>query len=319
MMKKHRAMGLAGLLAMVLLFNMVDAGAEVYPPWSHGDNNPVTERGLEFTVPEVDNLPDFHGNPIQPELSIFVGGNYFFAMAPLVHAFEALHPELKGRIYYETIPPGLVARQIEQGGTVTVGNMTWTVQADVYAAGMKRVTEMQQKGFIAGPVVPYATNSLTIMVPKGNPAHIHGVADLAQPGVTLVMPNPEYEGIGRQIKVSLQKVGGESLDRVIYGDKVKSGQTFMTRIHHRQTPMALMTGKAQAGITWISEARFQEMVGNPIEHVEIPDSQNMHAIYAAGVVKGTHHLQAAKAWVDFLRSREGLAILEKYGFEPYHP
>ena len=40
----------------------------VYPPWQKGANNDVAERGLVFTVPEVDNLPDFHGNPVDAKL-----------------------------------------------------------------------------------------------------------------------------------------------------------------------------------------------------------------------------------------------------------
>jgi hypothetical protein len=54
-------------------------------------------RGFEFTVPEVDVLADFHGDPFNAKLVLYVGGNYFFAMAPLVEAFEAHHPELQGR------------------------------------------------------------------------------------------------------------------------------------------------------------------------------------------------------------------------------
>ena len=53
----------------------------VYPPWQHGASNHVADRGLEFTVPEVDNLPDFHGNPIDPKLVLYVEGNYVFALA----------------------------------------------------------------------------------------------------------------------------------------------------------------------------------------------------------------------------------------------
>ena len=56
----------------------------VYPPWQNGQNNDVAERGVEFTVPEVENLPDFHGNPVDAKLVLYVGGNYFFALAPLV-------------------------------------------------------------------------------------------------------------------------------------------------------------------------------------------------------------------------------------------
>jgi hypothetical protein len=63
-------------------------------------------------VPEVDDLPDFHGNPADAKLVLHVGGNYYFAMAPLVHAFEAAHPQYRGRLYWETIPPGLLVRQM---------------------------------------------------------------------------------------------------------------------------------------------------------------------------------------------------------------
>lgn len=85
---------------------------DLYPPWRHGENSDVADKGLEFTEPEIDDLADFHGDPMDPRLSLFVGGNYFFAMAPLVRKFEELHPEFKGRIYWETIPPGLLVKQI---------------------------------------------------------------------------------------------------------------------------------------------------------------------------------------------------------------
>ena len=306
---------LAQTVAGVTPASAADQELGVYPPWSHGENNPVTARGLEFTVPEVDNLPDFHGNPINPGLSIFVGGNYFFAMAPLVAAFEQKYPELKGKIYYETIPPGLVAKQIEMGGTITVGNMTWTVHADVYAAGIKKVESMIKDGYVMAPAVSYATNTLTIMVPKGNPAHITSLNDLGKPDIRLVMPNPAFEGVGRQIKNSLAKAGGPELVRAVYDTKVKNGETILTQIHHRQSPLFLMQGKADAGITWQSEAIFQEQAGNPISHVVIPDEYNATGIYAAAVVKGAPHPVEAKKWIDFLNSPAGLAIFKRYGFK----
>src|ERR1700739_4427019 len=88
----------------------------VFPPWQDGRNNDADPRGFEFTVPYVHNLADFHGDPTNPALSLYVGGNYFFAMAPLVAAFEAKYPEYKGHLYWETIPPGLLVRQIQAGG-----------------------------------------------------------------------------------------------------------------------------------------------------------------------------------------------------------
>ena len=105
----------------------------------------------------------------------------------------------------------------------------------------------------------------------------------------------------------------------VYEDKVASGATILTHIHHRQTPLFLMQGLADAGMTWTSKAIFQEQVGHPIGHVKIPAADNTVAIYAGTVVKGAVHPQAAQAWLDFIQSPEALAIFEKYGFKPYPP
>ena len=290
---------------------------DIFPPWQHGANNDATRRGFEFTVPEVDVLADFHGDLTDPKLVLYVGGNYFFAMAPLVQAFEASHPEFKGRIYWETIPPGLLVKQMEAGGTITVGNMTWTAKPDAYFGGLVKVKDLIQQGLLSGDPVPYVTNTLAIMVPKGNPAGITGLADLGKPGVRLVMPNPEFEGIARQIKMALGKAGGEALANAVYDTKVKDGSTVLTHIHHRQTPLFLMQGIADAGATWQSEAEFQEQAGHPIEHVAIPAADNATAIYAGAMVKGAAHPDAAKAWLDFIHSPDALHIFERYGFKPY--
>ena len=309
------AMAVLGPTAAAQSVSAHDLG--VYPPWQEGRNNDAQTRGLEFTIPDADNLADFHGSPDNPKLVLYVGGNYFFAMAPLVHAFEAKYPSYKGRIYWETIPPGLLAKQLESGGTITVGNMTWTVKPDLYLAGLSRVQAMIDKGELEAPAVPYVTNSLTIMLPKDNPAHIHSLADLARPEVVLAMPNPQFEGIGKQIEKSLAKAGGPSLLETVYTKKVADGSTHLTQIHHRQTPLWIMLGKVQGGVTWQSEARFQELAGHPITHVDIPAADNVTAVYAGAVVRQAAHPKAARQWLDFIRSPEGLEIFERYGFKPY--
>ncbi len=287
------------------------------PPWQGETNNDAIDRGLLFTVPEIDVLADFHGDLTDPKLVLFFGGNYFFATKFLVSAFEATHPDFKGRIFWETIPPGRLIEQIEKGGRITVGNMTWTAKADVYFGGLQQVKENIDKGVLVGTAVPYVTNDLTIMVPKGNPGRINGLSDLGKPGIRLAMPNPAYEGIGRQIKAALIKAGGEALMTTVYKTKVQDGSTYLTMIHHRQTPLALMQGCADAGVTWQSEAAFQEQVGNPIGHVAIPDNVNVTAIYAGAQLKDAPHPEAAKAWLAFIRSPEALKIFERYGFKPY--
>src|SRR6266478_7876001 len=65
-----------------------------------------------------------------------------------------------GRIYWETLPPGVLEKQIDAGGTVTSGNMTWTAKPDAYLAGLKKVQSLIDRSLLTGPAVPYVTNSL---------------------------------------------------------------------------------------------------------------------------------------------------------------
>lgn len=318
-----RKAALATALAVALLLPLTAQAAErvqpdsIFPPWQHGENNDTTQRGLAFTVPEVDDLADFHGYVSDPKLVLYVGGNYFFAMAPLIAAFEREHPEFKGRIYWETLPPGLLEKQIEAGGTVTSGNMTWTAKPDAYLAGLKKVQSLVDRGLLTGPAVPYVTNSLTIMVPADNPGHVKNLSDLGRPDLHVAMPNPEFEGIARQIEGSLKKVGGEALATAVYKTKVADRSTILTQIHHRQTPLFLMQGRAQAGVTWQSEATFQEQIGTPVTHVDIPPGENATAIYAGAEVRSAPHPEAARLWLSFIRSPTALSIFERYGFKPF--
>jgi molybdate transport system substrate-binding protein len=316
-----RAVGFVGVLlfAWVLLTSAgkVLARDDVFPPW-HGENSHALKRGLEFTVPEADDLADFHGDITNPQLVLFVGGNYFFAMAPLVDEFERENPEYKGRLYWETIPPGLLVKQMQESGTVTSGNMTWTAKPDVYFAGLGKVRSLIEDGLLEGPAVPYVTNTLTIMVPAHNPAGVTGLADLGKPSIRLAMPNPEFEGVAEQIQGSLRKAGGDALKDAVYVTKVADGRTTLTRIHHRQTPLFLMLGRADAGVTWKSEALFQEQAGHPISHVEIADDMNSVGVYGGAIVKGAPHPAAARLWLRFVRSESALAIFKRWGMEPYN-
>jgi ABC-type molybdate transport system substrate-binding protein len=297
----------------------LDAQEAQYPPWQNGRNNDAPDKGLVFTVPPMDDMADFHGSLDNPALVLYASGNYFFAMAGLVRAFGEANPAYRGRVFYETLPPGLLLKQMQGGGTITSGNLTFTVKPDVMMAEQRASEAWLNGGLLAAPIVSFATNDLTIMVLAGNPAHIQTLADLANPDLPLIMPNPAFEGVARQIRASLVKAGGESLAQAVYETKVAAGTTILTRIHHRQTPLLLMQGVGQAGVTWRSEAIFQEQQGHPISHVDIPADQNTKAIYSAAAVTGAPHPDAAQAWLSFIHSDAAFAELSPYGFQRYEP
>ena len=174
-----------------------------------------------------------------------------------------------------------------------------------------------REGIRRAPVVSFATNDLTIMVPRDNPAKITGLADLGRPGLAIVMPNPAFEGVAGQIKASLAKAGGEALAKMVYEAKVADGSAILTRIHHRQTLLFLMQGLGQAGVTWTSEAIFQEKQGHPITHIAIPPEQNTRAVYSAAIVSGAPHAEAARAWLAFIKTDAAFACLVPYGFQRF--
>jgi ABC-type molybdate transport system substrate-binding protein len=293
----------------------LEAAEAQFPPWQNGRNNDAARQGLVFTVPPADVMADFHGSLDNPLLVLYASGNYFFAMAGLVRAFGDAYPAYKGRVFYETLPPGLLMKQMAEGGTVTSGNLTFTVRPDVMMAEKGASDGWVKDGRLAAPVVSFATNDLTIMVPKDNPAHVTGLADLGRPELAVIMPNPAFEGVAAQIRASLVKAGGEDLASAVYSRKVTNGSTVLTRIHHRQTPLFLMQGLGQAGVTWTSEALFQEQQGHPITHVAIPAEQNTRAVYSAAVVTGAPHADAAQAWLTFIRSDAAFAALVTFGFQ----
>ena len=72
-----------------------------------------------------------------------------------------------------------------------------------------------------------------------------------------------------------------------------------------------------AGVTWRSEAIFQEQARHAISHIDIPPNENATAVYAGAPVRGCAHPDAAKAWLKFIASPAALKIFERYGFKAY--
>ncbi|QTE36349.1 substrate-binding domain-containing protein [Mucilaginibacter gossypii] len=274
------------------------------PPW-----NTPPESKVMFTVPGVDNVPDLFGDINDPQLVVFFAGNQFMCIDDLMAAFKKEHPQYQ-RIFAETLPPGILAKQI-MGSSITIGNMRITLKPDVYTAGKNRTDQMPE---YFSKTEAYAYNRLAIMVQKGNPKNIKGLKDLGQSAIRVSMPNPDFEGIGKRIEQAYVLAGTESLRKTIMEDKVKDSTTYLTQIHHRQSPMRIMYSQSDAAPVWYSEAFYQVMIKHPVEMVEIPSDQNINATYVAGQLKNAPHAQAAKDFMDFLVSPTAKAIYRKYGF-----
>ncbi|MEO8780285.1 MAG: substrate-binding domain-containing protein [Rhodanobacter sp.] len=281
------------------------------PPW-----NPPPP-GLQFSVPPFDAIADLQGDIVDPQLVVFFAGNQFMVVHDLVAAFKQAHPQYQ-RVFVETLPPGILARQIE-GGTLVMGNLRITLKPDIYTAGKGSIEENQKKHDWFADTCDYARNPLAILVAKGNPKHIESLQDLGRADIRVSMPNPAWEGIARQIETSYRKVGGEALDKTIMQTKVNNGTTFLTRIHHRQSPLRVLEGHSDAAPVWSTEAYFQQQIlHHPVETIAIPAAQNAVATYTAARMRDAPHEQAAKDFMAFMQSTAAQAVYRKYGFQGVH-
>ena len=315
-MRLHARLRQFGLLFGLTLAVAGGASAadkdDFLPPW-----NPPPQGGVAFSAPPVDAIADLHGDVVDPQLVVFFAGNQFMVVHDLLAAFRQAHPQYR-RIFVETLPPGILARQIETGSLV-MGNLKIALQPDVFAAGKASIAQHQKEHGWFADTYDYARNPLAILVAKGNPKGIKGLADLGRGDVRVSMPNPAWEGIARQIEASYRKAGGDALDRTIMHTKLAAGTTFLTSIHHRQTPLRVLQGDSDAGVVWSTEAYFQQQIlHHPVDTVAIPAAQNSIATYTAARMKDAPHAQAAKDFLAFMQTPAAQGIYRKYGFQSAH-
>lgn len=296
---------ITGIFIFILAALAVNAQDHRFdPPW-----NQPPAAGVHFTVPGVDNAPDLYGDIIDPQLVVFFAGNQFMVIDSLIHDFKKAYPQYQ-RVFAETLPPGILAQQILTGSLV-MGNMRIDIKPDIYTAGKGRIDQLKDSFSV---VKNYAGNKLAIMVQKGNPKKIRGLADLGAANVQVSMPNPAWEGIGKRIEEAYIKAGGNSLKQAIMDSKVKQGSTWLTKIHHRETPMRIMYRQSDAGPVWYTEAHYQLLLKHPVDIVQVPEQHNIHASYWAGILKSAPHPQAAKDFLDFMMSEKGQSIYRYFGF-----
>jgi molybdate transport system substrate-binding protein len=296
-------------VASCVCFSGAVFGEKIEPPWCI-----PPQEGKDFTIGGIDNVPDLHGDINNPQLVVFFAGNQFMVVPDVIRAFKEKHPQYQ-RVFIETLPPGILADQIEQEGLI-IGNMRIALAPDIYTGGKGRIERMQKEKGMFENMVDYARNRLAIMVYKGNPKNVQSLRDLGKSDIDVSMPNPKWEGIGKHIIKAYKEAGGKELSDEIMETKVKNGTTFLTHIHHRQTPIRIMKKESDAGPVWFTEVKFQEMIGNPIGLVEIPKDHNVIVTYTAASLKNAPHKEAAADFLKFLKSEKGQSIYRKYHFMP---
>jgi molybdate transport system substrate-binding protein len=284
-----------------------------------------TEKPMPHDTTDLPVIPDeraddFHGLDVaeNADLVVFMAGNQFMAMPDLVAAFRAHHPRIRN-IFYETLPPKIELRQILAGGAVFRGRKL-TTPPDVYTSVSPDTVTILAAANLVDPkrCFVYLHNRLALMVKKGNPRGIASLLDLGRPVVTISQPNPEHEDIAEHILRMYREAGGEKLVHHIMTDKVQTGETRLTTVHHRETPRWLLEGIVDVGPVWATEIEHAVRDGLPIEGVDVaPCFDQRDAVrYFACPIRTGRNPQNGEAFLAFLRSSTARQIYRSYGFVP---
>ncbi|NOZ77116.1 MAG: ABC transporter substrate-binding protein, partial [Euryarchaeota archaeon] len=230
-------------------------------------------------------------------------------------SFQERHPGVE-RIFYETLPPGLELRQILAGGARFQDRII-PGRPDIYTAVTEdAMVTLKERGLV-GDYSVYLHNRLVLMVAAGNPKGITGVEDLARDDVRVSQPG-EMEDITKYILEMYRKAGGEELVERIMEQKRAEATTIFTIVHHRETPLRITRGTADVGPVWATEVENARRQGLKLEAVEVgPDLDQHDAVnYYIAMLEGAKNRENARAFMDFIFSREAQEIYRKYGFVP---
>ena len=178
-------------------------------------------------------------------------------------------------------------------------------QGDVYQPGSTYYFDIAKGEGLIDYEKHVAYHVPVIAVPKGNPANITCLNDLAKPGVKVALGDPNACAIG--------KLGDKILEK--NGIKDAVGDSVIAR---GATVNALLVyvsqGDVDAAITWEETVLFAP---DETDIIGIPEEENIIKIIPIGTLTFSENKESARKFVDFITSDEGKAIYKKYGFTPY--
>ncbi len=222
---------------------------------------------------------------LKGQITVFAASSLTTAFKDLGAAFTRAHPEVTVTFSFDA-------------SSALVTQITQSAPADVFApadtANMDKLTTATLTASI--PVI-FATNVLSIIVPAGNPKGIKAPDDLADAKLKVVLCDPTVP-CGKYAKQSLD-AAKVSVTPVSLEQNVKGVVTKVT------------TGEADAGIVYFTDVKA---AGDKASGVDIPAAVNVVAKYPIASIKSSTHPDIDAAFIAFVTSPEGQAILATSGF-----
>lgn len=241
-------------------------------------------------------------NPL-PQITVF-------AAASLTEAFEEIG-----------------ARFAHSSNTAVVFNFAGSQQlaqqllsgapGDVFAAANQKQMDVAVEGgsVAATTVQPFASNRLVIVTPADNPATLQQLADLARPGVKLVLADAAVP-VGQYALDMLAKASAAPDFAPTFGDETLAN-VLSYEDSVRSVLAKVLLGEVDAGIVYSSDVTAANR--EEVRIIDIPDALNITAVYMLAPVAGSAQPELAQAFVDYVISDAGQEILANYGFQRVAP
>ncbi|MEV5745095.1 molybdate ABC transporter substrate-binding protein [Microbispora rosea] len=225
-------------------------------------------------------------------LTVFADTSLTATFGSLGKTFEAAHPGVAVRLDFGG--SGTLARRIVQGAP-----------ADLFAAA--GAATMRASGAPSPRV--FARDRLQIAVPKGNPAHVANLKDLAAPGVRVALcAEPAPCGAGARAALS---AAGVTVTPAV------PDQNGPDQNGPDQNAAAALTkvrlGKADAALVYRTDVRA---AAGAVEGVDFPEAAKVVEDYLVATVPGTTRIALTREFVDLVLSDEGRRVLAAAGFTP---
>jgi molybdate transport system substrate-binding protein len=209
----------------------------------------------------------------------------------LIPMFEQKYPGVKVTPTYAS--SGDLQSQIENG-----------LKADVFmSAANKQMNALVNESLVDnGTNVQLLENKVVLIVPKDSKANISSFDDLKNMSGTIAIGDPESVPAGQYAKEALTNLG-------LWND-TESKMSFGTDVTAVLNQVA--EGSADCGIVYATDAKSND---NVTVVCEAPDSAlKTPVIYPVAMLKNSTNPDAAKAFLDFLQTKEAKDIFVSYGF-----
>ena len=219
---------------------------------------------------------------------------HVFAAASLQEPFEELGEQ------FESEHEGVSVEFTFTGSSGLVTQIQEGAPADVFAsADEANMAKLVDDGLNGSEPVDFATNTLMIAVPAGNPAGITDLASLTEDGVDLVVCAPEVP-CGAATETAEEGAGLEFAP--------VSEEQSVTNVLNKVT-----TGEADAGLVYVTDVM---KAGEDVEGIEFPEAGSAVNTYPITTVQSSDQVELGQTFIDLVTGEEGQSVLAEYGFQP---